>query len=247
MPVLTEAQALARLNETWFRDLILTEVIPDKNSYSLNAQSLGFGFSMEYGVTPRVGDAVRLYEHRGSMIRGMDLNGSPIFFKTDEDLDKEHKKFIRETNAKRRAQFKEQKEKLDEQFNSLPEVFKRRIRWFRKHNKNFRWEHEAYELLVCVDALKIAEKCATPEAVKTFMDSSYDFQKSFVPDLSDGHSGNSFGMSCRLAYNYLEDEEMVFYEHGALVPLVGCDSYGCAHPRPGIEEFAEKKGWNDDA
>ena len=77
------------------------------------------------------------------------------------------------------------------------------------------------------------------------MQSSWDFQKAFIPDLNEGHSGNSFGMSCRLAYNYLQDEEMVFFEHGALTPLVGCAEYGCAHPRPGIEKFAKERQWNE--
>jgi len=72
---------------------------------------------------------------------------------------------------------------------------------------------------------------------------SPDYTK--VPDLSDAHSGNSMGISCRLAYHYLNDEEMVFFEHGALVPLVGCTAYGCIHPRPGVEQFAKERGFDE--
>lgn len=45
----------------------------------------------------------------------------------------------------------------------------------------------------------------------------------------DGHSGNTFGCAARLAYHYLTEQENIVREHGALVPLVGCEKYGCPH------------------
>lgn len=59
----------------------------------------------------------------------------------------------------------------------------------------------------------------------------HKLQRAVLPTLFDGHSGNSFGMALRLAYHYLTNPENVFLEHGALTPLVGCDDYGCRHPR----------------
>lgn len=37
------------------------------------------------------------------------------------------------------------------------------------------------------------------------------------------------GLALRLAYWYLTKRENVVREHGALVPLVGCEAYGCTH------------------
>lgn len=45
--------------------------------------------------------------------------------------------------------------------------------------------------------------------------------------ISEGHSGNTFGMACRLAYLYLTEPENVIKLHGALAPLVGSKEYGC--------------------
>jgi hypothetical protein len=72
----------------------------------------------------------------------------------------------------------------------------------------------------------------TAKGVQRFQKASYKRQRTLVPDLYDGHSGNSFGMACRLAFLYLTDPLLVIAEHGAMVPLTGCEDYGCAHPRP---------------
>ena len=202
-----------------------------------------FAFSTKYGVIPKVGDLIRRYEWR-SFTCGIDLNGYPVFYKTEEEMINQHKKWNEENDNKKKAQFESKRPKLDAEYKSLPPIFRKRIRWFRKHNPNFRWEYEAYELFCCSEAVKIAKALKDPKIVMTFMGSSEKEEK--VPDLSyDVHSDNSMGMSCRLAYHYLNDEEMVFFEHGALVPLVGCNAYGCAHPRPGIDEYAKGRGWNE--
>ncbi len=53
-------------------------------------------------------------------------------------------------------------------------------------------------------------------------------QKERVPDLAyDEHSGNTFGVACKLAHCYAAEPDLVPKMHGALCPLVGCESYGC--------------------
>jgi len=244
MPLLTESQALERLNCVSYKDIIVGEVDIRDEYVQIEGDSYGFAFSAKYGVVPKIGDVIRVYD-RATYTRGIDINGEPVYFKTEKEMDEWHLDMKKELDDKHKQQFKENKKKLDEEYRNLPPVFKKRIRWFRKHNADFRWRFESYEMLCCTEAVKIAAKCATPEAVRDLMQSSWDFQKAFIPDLNEGHSGNSFGMSCRLAYNYLQDEEMVFFEHGALTPLVGCAEYGCAHPRPGIEKFAKERQWNE--
>lgn len=246
MPLLSEKQALERLGSTEFDSGVVSKVTEKDGWINVETKSFGFSYEDKYGRIPSVGDSIRVYVRLGSYVRGLDINNMPVFFKTDEELDAERIEEVKRREKEAKDKFKKNKASLDEQYKSLPPIFRKRIRWFRKHNKDFRWKFESYEMFACVEAIKIAEKCGTPQAVQDFMNSTPDFQRSFVPDLSDAHSGNSFGMSCRLAYNYLEDEEMVFFEHGALTPLVGCTEYGCVHPRPGIERFAKEKGWGED-
>lgn len=243
MPLLTERQALDRLSCMEYKDILANKVEIRDGYIQIEGNGYGFSFSAEYGVIPKAGDVVRVYE-RNTYRRGIDVNGAPVFFKTDEEMDEQHRQWNEEADNNRKERFKEQKKNLDQAYKELPPIFRKRIRWFRKHNSDFRWRYEEYEILICVDAVKIANKCVTPQAVKDFMAATPEFQRAFLPELGEGHSGNSFGMACRLAYNYLQDEEMVFFEHGALTPLVGCAEYGCAHPRPGIEKFAKERNRN---
>lgn len=181
---------------------------------------------------PRAGDAIATYTYRGSMIRGIDLRDEPLFYKTQAELDAEHEEWKADYAERKRKQFAKNRRKLDRQFATLPDVFQRRISWFRAWNPDFRVDNEAYEMVACIDAVKIAESMRTPKGVERFQKMSYKKQREAVPDLDEGHSGNSFGMACRLAWLYLTDPLLVIAEHGALTPLVGCEEYGCEHPRP---------------
>jgi hypothetical protein len=82
-------------------------------------------------------------------------------------------------------------------------------------------------MFACKEAVKIAKACITVAGVEKFGKLSGDEQKHFVPSLSDGHSGNTFGCAMFLAKCYLTDEKLVAVQHGALCPLVGCKDYGC--------------------
>lgn len=60
-----------------------------------------------------------------------------------------------------------------------------------------------YNLFCCEQGILIADSLQSEEKIKEFHKSSWDEQKKMVSLLSDGHSGNTFGMSCRLAIAYL--------------------------------------------
>ncbi len=242
MPLLTEEQAIERLNCPYFEDFIVTDVKQENDYVYIGADRGTFGFPAKYGVVPKVGDVVRRYD-RNTYTRGVDVNEQPVYYKTEEEMDEDHRQWLEDNTNRKKAVFEEKRTKLDAEYRSLPPIFRKRIRWFRKHNENFRWEFEAYEMFCCTEAVKIATALKDPQAVLAFMGAADRWE--LVPDLSDAHSGNSMGISCRLAYHYLNDEEMVFFEHGALVPLVGCTAYGCIHPRPGVEQFAKERGFNE--
>lgn len=56
--------------------------------YSISIEGLCCGLKKEYGVKPKVGDHLTLHTKgdRFGTIRGIDLNGKQIFWKTEEEL-----------------------------------------------------------------------------------------------------------------------------------------------------------------
>jgi len=118
-------------------------------------------------------------------------------------------------------------------------VFRQRIKKFTLTKPD--WEHAPYEVFCCREAVKIAKTLKTAEKVREFKDLDVDEQYKTVK-LAKGHSGNTFGMSVVLAYDYLSNPDAVILEHGALTVLIGCPEYGCPHPPPEyvIEMLSEK-------
>ncbi len=233
---LTQEQAEARAQDTK-RDRAqkVKEVRAFADDYDILLEG-GTGFILSKErlgdvAPPEPSDPLTLYTVGWSTIRGVDLRGEPLYYRTDAELEADHAKWVAEKNERDKAEFEEQREELDAKFAALPEAFQRRIRWFRDHNPDFRWKFEAYEMTSCVDAVRIFEALQTKEAIKEFGAMSFEEQRAAVPGISEAHSGNSFGMAVRLAWNYAHHPLLVVAEHGAMTPLTGCEEYGCAHPR----------------
>ncbi len=81
-------------------------------------------------------------------------------------------------------------------------------------------------MFCCEQAIIIAKSCKTPDAVAKFQKLDWKEQKEMVKKLDDGHSGNTFGASCALAYWYLQQPENVVKMRGSLATLVGSKEYG---------------------
>ncbi len=203
---------------------VITEVTESDEHYGISTdQSLGFGLSKEYGVIPKVGDKIVLHCHQGSMVRGLDLNGETVYYKSDEQLERERKEWLENNEKEKQEAFEKNKTEMDADYEALPDNFKKRIDRFRDNNPRFRIAFEHYELFCCKEALKIAAVCKTVEEVKKFRDLDIEAQKETI---SDGHSGNTFGCACILAQLHLESPELVSRIHGAMSPLVGSKEYG---------------------
>lgn len=181
----------------------------------------------KYGIVPKAGDTIEVYGEMGHTIQGMCINGKTAFFNGEIGLKIDHKKYCRNMDSRRKREFKKSIDTLDAKYNSLPDVFKKRLDILRRNNPKFRWKFEPYEMMCCVDAVKIAAICGTKEKVIEFSKAGCEEQFKLVTNLTDGHSGNSFGMAVRLAYHYVSDPELVWMEHGAMCPLTGCKDYGC--------------------
>jgi len=233
--MLTERQtlerAMLRLNsqeENYF----VSRVEDTPTSWYVAAEDgSGFAVAKKHGVEPHVHDCVTLYYVNGKWtgIRGMDVNRKPVYFQTDAELAVEHEQYVQEQERKQKASFEENRAQLDEDYNGLPAVFKKRIDRFREGNPDFRWKYESYEMFCCTQAVVIAIALGTTEELTKWAELPYEEQKRLVPLLGSGHSGNTFGMACYLARVYLVNSEAVVLQHGSLTPLVGCEEYGCSH------------------
>jgi len=198
---------------------------------------------------PKIGNTVRLYgrgmgypvrgiligeDHPGGEGLGL-INWRTARYQTAAEHEAQFKADLAETKQKRLEEFETTgRAKLDAQYNSLPDHFKRRIDKFRANNPEFRQEYEGYEMFCCTQAVAFADALKTPEAVEAFYKLPYNEQRIRVPAMDDGHSGNTFGAACSLAIHYLREPQDVVKMHGALAPLVGSEEYGCV-PRETVK------------
>lgn len=179
-------------------------------------------------VEPKKGDTARFYGAGiGSIVRGVFINGQEIFYRTPEEQEAQNKQDLIEREKQDKERFEKIRDDLDADYNSLPENFKKRLDRFRRNNPDFRWKFEAYEMVCLRDAVKISSAFTTAEEIKKFAALDWNEQMAAVPDLDEGHSGNTFGFAVRLAYFNKTTPELVEKEHGAMCPLVGCKDYGC--------------------
>jgi hypothetical protein len=186
-----------------------------------------FCLNKSYGVEPRVGDEVEVEIVQGSSIVGVSLNGKTVFSMTDQEIEDEHKAYCENLERQKKADFEKDRETMDRDFESLPDIFRKRIQRFRGQNPDFRWDYEPYELFCCKQAILIATALKTQDEIRKFQELTFDAQKELVAGLDEGHSGNTFGCSVMLAYFYVgDDKDLVWKCHGALCPLVGCERYG---------------------
>lgn len=179
------------------------------------------------GVQP--GDAVELWGRGfGHQVRGLAVAGRVAWYRTEAEEEVHRLQQIRDMDDRKRQEFEAKRADLDAQFAALPSCFQERIQRFRVGGgPDWRWRFEAYEMMVCVDAVKIAEWCvANKMTIGAFAVLPWDEQK--VAGIDGGHSGNSFSCAVYLARLW-PNPDAVVAAHGALVPLVGCDAYGCTH------------------
>lgn len=225
---------MIKADDLEYRDLAVTSVERrDDGGWLIGTDDGWSFFCPDAGVVPRVGSAARFYGRGiGYTVRGLDIDGREVFYRTPEQDAARHREWVAENQAKRRREFEANREKLDADYASLSPEFRTRLDGFRRRRADWRWEFEPYEMSVCVDAVRIARALGSADAVTHFHGLPWAEQQTLVPGLFQGHSGNSFGMACHLARISLDRPDLIERAHGALCPLVGCEEYGCVAAEP---------------
>lgn len=203
---------------------------PDSHGWYSVICTTGWGISVDgkYGVVPKVGDRFTTWGRIGFPVRGMAVNDHVLYYRTPAEQVIENQKEIDAIKARKVAEYEGKRSEYEARVAALADVLRQRIEGFRAfRGEDWRYDHEPYELMCCEQAQKIAEHFNTGEAIRKFAKLGYEAQKAAFPAMEEGHSGNSWGFSLRLATMLCERPDLAPYEHGALCPLVGCKDYGC--------------------
>lgn len=182
----------------------------------------------KYGVEPKVGDSFVTWGSIGRPIRGMALNGAILYYRSPDEQKVEDQKQSEKYKADKVAEYEGKRAEWDARAAALPEPLRARVEGFRAHGGDaWRWSYEPYEMACCEESARLYARFKTGDEVKAFSKLEYAEQKAAHPNMDDGHSGNTLGMSIRLAWLLAEKPELLPQEHGAMCPFVGCEDYGC--------------------
>jgi len=224
------------ISDTQFEEHVLDKVTRTEGGWEIQYDKCICFFCPDVGIEPKVGDVARYYgEGIGRPIRGLEINGHVVFYRTEaqECIEQELRRVRREQEL--REEYAQKKDDYAARIAQLPAPFQARLARLASKRDNFGWEFLPYDLFVCEQAVAFAQALGTREAITAFRKADGKTQQQLVPALSDQHSGNTFGYACYLAGIYLDKPEALKFTHGALVGLVGCEGYGC-HPLTPDEE-----------
>jgi len=215
--------------DTQYQEHIIDKVVDADDSWEICVQDGGCLNIPKTEFTPRAGMMARFYgKGFGYFVRGVTICWTPIFYRTPEEADQDHKNWCKKNDREKARNLKKNLKSMDADYNSLPEVFKKRIDRFREANPNFRRDFEGYEMFTIKEAIKIANAVKDPDKIDEFYKRPFEEQVK-IANIDEGHSGNTFGCACSLAMWYLQQPENVIKVHGAMANLVGCEAYGCKH------------------
>ena len=202
---LTPAQADERAASAEWTDYVLSKVRQlDGGSWECCADGTCWVLDGGHGVTPKVGDTIRLYGGWGRPIVGQDINGAPIYYRTKAEEQARHEQWVADLHARNRAEYEADKERLDAELAALPDPFRKRIERALAEDPDWAWQSmgQRYEQFCLVEAVKIHDHFkGDADAIQAWrQDRDYERQKKRGPkSLSDDHSGNTFGAAGYMA------------------------------------------------
>jgi len=201
---LSTAQAAERADDSDWTDYVLTKVEPlNSGGFECGSEGTGWILGGEYGVTPRVGDTIRLYGPFGRPIVGQDINGEPIYYRTKAEEKARHEQWVADLHDRYRAEYEADKDRLADELSGLPEPFQERIRRALADDPDWAWQGmgQRYEQFALVQAVKIHDHFnGDADAIEVWRkDDDWKRQKRKGPKLDEGMSGNQFGFAGYMA------------------------------------------------
>lgn len=217
-------------SDSEYREYIVEEVEVGDRSYAFRFDgSMWTGVDPNLQPLPKVGERIRLYPGVwGTPNRGLivfrDGRWQVTFYRTPEQQRIYDAIWVAERRVEGLRTLLDDVENRNKRIAALPAPLRERLeRFIEIGGIEYRANSEAYELFVCEEAFKLIVAFTSPEDVQQFYKAPLEQQRETLPNLSDGHSGNTFGAACKLAYLYLDGKHdaIAKVDHGALAPLTG--------------------------
>lgn len=218
-------------DDTQFEDFTITKVDPGRDGWFSVQMDDGawIGVGPSPAIEPKPGMPIRLYGRGfGHPVRGIVVDGVVIRYQDEAEYRSESLRKAAEDRAAKFAEFETRRADVEARIAALPLWFRARFERFAAGNPNFLPEFGDYELICCEQGVAFSARMSAAE-LREWAKLPYHEQKAAMPEMDDGHSGNTFSFAVRLAVLSHERPELVALEHGALTPLVGCEAYGCTH------------------
>jgi len=198
-------------NAVWEPPATISDIhIYEDGNASLSLDnSTGFGIEAKYEPSRfAVGQVIQICGGLGRPIKGVKVDGKIIFFKTEDDLVKEHQEWLEKYRAEKKVKYEQNKDKWLADIEALPDTLRARMHRFMDADPKFLEDDQGYELFVVQESVKFSEyfKKVLSEKFpggtasmddaqalfKEFMDLPVSERHKLV-DFSTEHSGNTFG------------------------------------------------------
>ncbi len=229
-----ETREMLRHQDREFEDHRIEKVGAEGTEKSPNGFTLSAGIGClfvrnEKGLPlPQVGEMVRYYgKGFGFPVRGVAVDDRVYYYESAQEYDTNLQIEREKKKSEDRRKWIEGLPGVRARIAEMHPLFQQRVNAFMDYDDNWGPKFGAYEMMVCEQAEYIAATLETSEEIERVQKLGYNDQRLLLPDMEEGHSGNSASMSFRLAWLFLKHPELVPREHGALCALVGCKEYGC--------------------
>lgn len=184
----------------------------------LTREGTGFGVAPEYAKRLPVGTKFELETRSFSLITGIVLDGEWLFRKSDEDLEADHKKFVADLKAERKAKLDEHRADWQAREDALPEWIRARLINFHKTGgEKFETDGWFYELGVAELADLINDTMPNLGEADSKQVSKYCREQ--------GVSGNQYGIAKLLVRVHREAPADIITVPSALTPITGDPFY----------------------
>lgn len=161
-------------------------------------------------------------------MRGQAINDRVLYYRTPAEDRAENLRKSDRAKAERIAEYEGKRSEFDARVAALPAMLRDRMEGFRVRGGDaWRWATEPYELVCCEEAARIVQHCPDVDAIRALHEMSHEERLISYPQMDGGHSGNTWGMSLRLARMMYEHEDLIAKEHAAICPLIGCKKAAC--------------------
>lgn len=224
-------QAKERLGHREFSFGVIAEVLERDCYFSISVGGSPVRVDKPVGRTPKIGQNVTFYFFKGSFIQGVDIDGEPIFFKSEADLEVERQEELERIEAERAKQKIEFFAKLNDpesdfnrRLHRLPKVFQQCFKKFFRLGEHF-WSSAWHELVACETALKIAYACKSWQSIHSVYNMTWHERKTFIPSIDDEISTNQLEFACFVANLYLKNPKWVINAPGARSNIISSKPY----------------------